>query len=250
MLQRPDLRCFVRPLQPGQGRAQVAEQRPQRAQRRWMPVQPEGGRRRAVLRRQGALRRVAAKLERRPPGRTELERVRLVRLLGQQQLARAEPIEQVAGALPERRLLFRRRLEFGHVAGARRDVGCCQAEPQSAARAIQRHRGAGRGFARLEQGRFQRRARRDHPHHAALDQPARGARLLQLFADRHPVALGHQPGQVLLHGAHRHPRQGHAQPAAHRLRGQGDVEFLGDQRGVLVEGLVEVAQPKKRIASG
>ena len=43
----------------------------------------------------------------------------------------------------------------------------------------------------------------------------------------------------------RDPRQGHLQALAHGLGGEDDVQLPGGHAGVLVEGLVEVAQAKQ-----
>ena len=72
-----------------------------------------------------------------------------------------------------------------------------------------------------------------------------GARILQLLGDGDAVPGRDQARQMPLHSLHRHARQGHALPLAHGLAGQGDAERLADQPGVLVEGLVEVAQAEE-----
>ena len=249
MAQRPRR---VGRLGPGGGRqgvAQISDQRARGAQRRRLAIEAEGRRRRAVLRAQRAFGGVRAKRPGRTAGQGKFHGRRLG-VVRDQQLARAEAVEQLPRAPPERLFIAPLGGQRADVAGAGRDVGRGQAQPQRPPLAAQPDGGAGRRFARLQQRRLERRARRDHAHHAAPHQPARRAGVLQLFADRDPVALGHQFGQVLLDGAHRHPGQGRAQPAAHRLRGQRDVQRLGDQLGVLVEGLVEIAQAEEQDRAG
>ena len=67
----------------------------------------------------------------------------------------------------------------------------------------------------------------------------------QLLADGHLVAAVDEPGQVVVQGMVGYAGHGDAVPLAHLPGGQGDLQLPGDQPGILVEGLVEIAQPEE-----
>ncbi len=103
-----------------------------------------------------------------------------------------------------------------------------------------------RRFARVEIAGVGQRARRYHPHDLAPDHAFRLTRVLDLLADRHPVALADQAGDVAVggmvgHAAHRHGGAGRVLGA----RGERQVEGAGGDQRVLVEQLVEVAHPEQ-----
>ncbi len=97
-------------------------------------------------------------------------------------------------------------------------------------------------FAVLQHGGGDHRAWRDHPDDVPVHQPLGLGRVLGLLADGHLVALGDQPGDVCVAGVVGHPAHGGA--LLRRLvpvpGGQGQVQLLGHQPGVLVEHLVKV----------
>ncbi len=98
----------------------------------------------------------------------------------------------------------------------------------------------------VQQGRLGDRPLGHHPLHRPLHQPL--ARLADLLRDGHLIARLHQPSDVPLRSVVGDPGQGHPLAVAHRTAGQGHVTDPGHQLGVLVEGLVEVAQPEKEDA--
>ena len=80
--------------------------------------------------------------------------------------------------------------------------------------------------------------------HAALDELA-PVRLADLVADRDLIPGGNQAGDVALSGVTGDARHRNALAASHLARCEGDVEHRGGQPGIVVEGLVEVAQPEE-----
>ena len=75
-----------------------------------------------------------------------------------------------------------------------------------------------------------------------------GARVLRLLTDGYLVPLGDEPGDVAVTGVVGDPAHGSA--LLRRLvpipGGEGEVQLLGHQPGVLVEHLIKVAQPEKQ----
>ncbi len=103
----------------------------------------------------------------------------------------------------------------------------------------------------LKQAGFEHRAGRDDAHHVALDQPAarrlalhrRGGNLL---ADGDAVAFRDERAEVSFEAVVRDARERDADVAAHRLRGQDDVQLAREQARVVVEGFVEVADAEEQ----
>ena len=100
----------------------------------------------------------------------------------------------------------------------------------------------------VEQRILGERAGRDQPHHVASNHGLGAAlaglgRILELLADRHPVALPDQPLQVVVGAHHRHAA--HRDVLAEMLAalGQHDAERGRGNHRVLEEQLVEVAHP-------
>ena len=85
-----------------------------------------------------------------------------------------------------------------------------------------------------------------------VHQPLGQGRVLHLLADGHLVPLGDEPGQIGLHRVVGHAAHGGALlgglvPVP---GGEGEVQLLGHQLGVLVEHLIKVAQPEHQDAVG
>ena len=108
-----------------------------------------------------------------------------------------------------------------------------------------RHRGQVIVRRRAQQLLFHDRPRRHHARHVTSHDALRLLRVLQLLADRHPVAAADQLLQVRLQRVVRHARQRHPQVLAHRLGRQRDLQLLRDELRVLIEGLVEIAEAKE-----
>ena len=84
-------------------------------------------------------------------------------------------------------------------------------------------------------------ARGDDPDDLALDDPASLFRVLDLFADRHPVTGVEQASEVHIDRLHRDTR--HRDRLSSLLLttgGEGDPEEFGRALGILVEHLVEI----------
>jgi len=99
--------------------------------------------------------------------------------------------------------------------------------------------------ARVEQLLVEHHPRRHHPDDVALDDPLDRPRVLELLAERHPMAELRQPGEV-------RPRRV-VRDTAHRdrvllplvPRGQRQIEDARHVDGVLVEHLVEVPEAEE-----
>ena len=122
------------------------------------------------------------------------------------------------------------------------------AEAQPRARAVPVH-GADEVVAPLLQhGGGHHRAGGDDADDVPVHQPLGQGGVLHLLADGHLVALGDQPGDVGVGAVVGHAAHG----GALRLRlapvpaGQGQLQLLGYQLGVLVEHLVKITQPEKQ----
>jgi hypothetical protein len=96
----------------------------------------------------------------------------------------------------------------------------------------------------VQHGRF---GNRTGCHHLA-HQPV--ARFAHLFGHGHFVARFDQPGQVALDAVIGDTGQGNPLVVAHRAAGQHHIADFGDDFGVVVEGLVEVAQAEKEDTFG
>src|SRR3546814_236435 len=90
------------------------------------------------------------------------------------------------------------------------------------------------------------RARRDDPHHLALDQALARRRVADLLADRHRLAQRHQPGEVTIGGVVGHARHRDRLAGRRAALGQGDVEQLRRPARVVVEQLVEIAHAEEQ----
>jgi hypothetical protein len=64
------------------------------------------------------------------------------------------------------------------------------------------------------------------------------------------VAASDQAGDVVVHGVVGNAGHGHSLTFGHRARGECDLQLARDQLGVLVERLVEVAQPEEQDGVG
>ena len=100
----------------------------------------------------------------------------------------------------------------------------------------------------LQHGRGDDGAWSDDPDDVPVHQPLGRGRVLCLLADGHLVPLGDEPGDVAVTGVVGDPAHGSA--LLRRLvpvpGGEGEVQLLGHQPGVLVEHLIKVAQPEKQ----
>ncbi len=85
-----------------------------------------------------------------------------------------------------------------------------------------------------------------HLAHFPLHQALAG--LAHLFRHRDLVAGLHQLGQIALDAVVGHAGQGHPLIVAHRPAGQHHITHLRDDLGVLIEGLIEVAEAEKEDA--
>ena len=89
-----------------------------------------------------------------------------------------------------------------------------------------------------------------HPDDVPLHQALGGGGILHLLADGHLVALGNQPGDVGFAGVV--GDAAHGDPFLLRLGvfavvpgGEGQVQFLGGQLGIVGEHFIEVPQAEK-----
>ena len=90
----------------------------------------------------------------------------------------------------------------------------------------------------------------DDADHVPVHQPLGGGGVLHLLADGHLVPPADQPGDIALGGVVGHAAHGGALPL--RLApvpgGEGEAQLLRAQLGVVVEHLIEVAQPEEQQA--
>jgi hypothetical protein len=102
-------------------------------------------------------------------------------------------------------------------------------------------------FARAASIFFHQRAGED-AHHLTRHEPFH--RLAHLLADGHMHAAANEAGDVALGGVGRDAGHGHARALGHIARGEHDIQLACGDMSILVERLVEIAQPEKRIVSG
>ena len=99
----------------------------------------------------------------------------------------------------------------------------------------------------VQQGGFQHGAGGDHADHAPFHDAFGGGGVAELFADGDFVALPDEFGQVGIQGHGGDAGQGNGGVApAHRTGGEGDFQGRGEDVGVVVKALVEVAHPKQQ----
>jgi len=94
-----------------------------------------------------------------------------------------------------------------------------------------------------QERRLDNRPRRDDADDLPLHEATLG--LAELFTDRDLVPASDEPGDVRLRGVVRYASHRHALTLGDVPRRQHDVQFAGGNVGVLVKGLVKVAQPKE-----
>jgi hypothetical protein len=150
---------------------------------------------------------------------------------GEEHLARREPHELVGQPVLR---------QVPEPEGAGREVDPREADPGAV--------GDGGGevvvLLLLEDRLLDERPGRDDADDAALDEPFRFLGVLELLADGHPVARFEEPVDVRLGRVEGDARHGDA-PLALRPRGEHDPQDPRGGLGVLVEHLVEVAEPEE-----
>ena len=133
----------------------------------------------------------------------------------------------------------------GELAGG--DVGVGQARAQRSAVERQHERGEVVVALLGEQSRLDQRARRDHAAHDPRDELlALGRLVADLLGDGDLVAGVDQLGDVAVDRVVGHAGQRHTLVLADRPRGQDDVADARHDLGVVVEGLVEIAQAEEQ----
>ena len=152
--------------------------------------------------------------------------------LGQEELGRAQAVE--FGGQEVERYLGGSELARGHV-----DVG------DAGQVAVDDERRQVVVGPLVEEVGLDDRARGDDAHHLAVHQGAALRRLADLLADSDLVAFADKLSQVAIERVMREARQRHAHALAHRPRGEDDLQLARHELGVLVERLVEVAQPEE-----
>ncbi|GIW17535.1 MAG: hypothetical protein KatS3mg064_0692 [Tepidiforma sp.] len=88
-------------------------------------------------------------------------------------------------------------------------------------------------------------ARSDDADDVAGDEPFDFGGVSELFANGNPVAAGDELRDVLVDSVVGHAGKGHAEVFPHRLRGEGDLEFFGDELRVVVERFVKIAEAEE-----
>ena len=96
----------------------------------------------------------------------------------------------------------------------------------------------------LQQPRLNHSARGYNTNNVPLHQPLCFG-LAELLADGDLMSLVYQPRQIVIQGMTRDPRHRDALPLAHLPGGQHDLQLPGGDPGILVEGLVEVAEAEE-----
>ncbi len=133
-------------------------------------------------------------------------------------------------------------LRQAEIAGREIEIGAAVRSAARPAAAVDLEGGDVVGLRRPELRGVGHGAGGDDAGHGPLHDPLRGARVLDLVADRHPVALLDEPrhvavGGMVRHAAHRRLVR-RAAPAGRQGEGQGPRRH----EGVVVEHLVEIAQ--------
>ncbi len=95
-----------------------------------------------------------------------------------------------------------------------------------------------------QESRLDHRPRSHDADNLAREDPLRWL-FADLFADGDVVAFFDEAGEVVFDGVVRDARQRDAHAAADGTGGEHDVEFAGGDLGVLVEGLVEIADAEE-----
>ena len=176
-----------------------------------------------------------------------LQQHRLVarRCLGNQQLARADPLD--LGFQLGLGQGGERAAPAGGHHGGQRDLRCGPGTPPTRVGEHQRRQWP--VLALGQQLRVRQRAGGDGADHLPLHGPLAGGRVPDLLTDGHRLAQCHQPRQVLLQRLHGHPGHGDRLAGRRAALGQRDRQQLRRLAGIVVEHLVKVAHPveKQRI---
>ena len=163
--------------------------------------------------------------------RRPLPRRRRRQIRGKQRLARAKLFER------PRHLL---RVHLRHAEFARRNVHVRHRRPRS----HPRHRRQIVVLARPHQVRVHRRSRRHNARQLALHQRLRQLGVFHLVADGHAVPLLDQPRNVALRRVVRHAAHGDGRALFLVARRERDLKLPRGRHRVIVEQLVEIAQPE------
>ncbi len=159
--------------------------------------------------------------------------------IGVHQLDRAQP-----GQLPTGRQqagVFRAGCELGSNELAGGDVG----GGDSGAGVVEHDRGNEIVAVGIEHRGVGDGAGGDHARDITLDQSLRFGRVADLLTYRYLVPGGDQPADIPLGRVVGNTGHGHAGALAHLPAGQDDIEHLGGNDRVVLEGLVEIAQPEE-----
>ena len=130
-------------------------------------------------------------------------------------------------------------LRGGKLAGSNVGVG------QARVFAVYSHRGQVVVHLLVQQRVLEHRPRRHHPHHVAVYDPFGSRRVAELLADGYLVSFSHQPDEIRLQRVGWHARHRHPEIPAEVAASEGDVQLAGDQAGIIVERLVEIAHAKQ-----
>jgi hypothetical protein len=153
----------------------------------------------------------------------------LLRLLGNEQLCRPQPLD----------LASQRLIPFGfeHAEAAARQLEPGQTEPVF----VPEEGGQQRVAALFQKCLVRHRARSDDAHDLTLDRPLRLGRIADLLADRDRLAASHELRQITFDAVERHARHRYRLAGGLPARRQRDVEQSRGALGVVVEQLVEIA---------
>ena len=102
----------------------------------------------------------------------------------------------------------------------------------------------------LQQAGFDHRARGHQADHLPFHQPFAFAGSGHLLADSNLVAAADEPRQVVIQGVVGNARHRHLVSLAHTPRGQDNLQLAGGELGILVKGLVEIAQAEEHNGVG